>query len=330
MEDNLAILLVAVCCLIEGTLSIISNALLLLVFFRNPLRNMWQCSSILIFNVSLSDLCAGLIFVYWSSSHWHSHWNQEWLETATMQAMWISTLTSTFTLVALSLERYLIVKRPWDAPQMVTKRRTIVVCVTSWIISLVLCSALANNGRAFILTSSSLLEGSVIMQILFYFLLWREIKRKGSSPPNYGSEQRQLTLVVFLLIVMLIITVLPILICYQVFTINSLTYKSSELHKLLSWLGFYLLPLYCVNFFLNPIFYVWRLKKYRRSLAAVFCKTEPISPASEGLDLITHLSHSEVGRRSLKAAQPLWQGSLKSDQRSLIFSWASTFFQLMI
>ena len=77
MHENSATLLVVLCCLTEGVLSMVSNDLLLPVFLKNPLKNMWQCSSILIFNVTLSDFLAGSTFVYWSTAYWHSHWDQE-------------------------------------------------------------------------------------------------------------------------------------------------------------------------------------------------------------------------------------------------------------
>ena len=88
---------------------------------------------------------------------------------------------------------------------------------------------------------------------------------------------------VFLLVLVLTVTVLPLIICYQLSTYHALTKKSPATKEQLSWVALYLLPLYCVKFFLNPILYAWRLEKYRSSFMAVFRKPEQASIASARL-----------------------------------------------
>ena len=230
----------------------------------------------LIFNVTLSDLLGACVFVIWNTSHWWSSvWSPKWLYKVFSVGFWIPALTSTLTLLVLSFERYIVVKWPWEESRLITKRRTVVACATTWIVSIVLCVTLENNQTIFFLVVSAVIEISVFIQVLFYVLLWRQRKSEELSTATQDQgEQRQLTLVVFLLVVLAIVTIFPEMISYQLLAALALMQKLPETQDCLSYVVFYLLPLYSANFLLDPIIYAWRLKKYRKSFFAVFWKKE--------------------------------------------------------
>ena len=271
-DETLGIVLV---CIIESVFAVICNVLLLIVFFKNPYGDMRGTASMLIFNVTLCDLLSACVFIIWNTSHW---WRcPTWLYKVINVGLWIPVLTSILTLLVLSFERYIVVKWPWKESQLITKRRTVVACATTWIVSIVLCVTLdGNNQTIFLLVLSTVIEISVFIQVLFYVLLWRQRKSEELSSATQldQREQRQLTLVVFLLVVLVIVTILPQVISYQMFAALTLMQKLPETEDRLSYVVFYLLPLYSANFLLDPIIYAWRLKKYRKSFFAVFWKKE--------------------------------------------------------
>ena len=270
-DETLGIVLV---CIIESVFAVICNVLLLIVFFKNPYGDMRGTASMLIFNVTLCDLLSACVFIIWNTSHW---WRcPTWLYKVINVGLWIPVLTSILTLLVLSFERYIVVKWPWKESQLITKRRTVVACATTWIVSIVLCVTLdGNNQTIFLLVLSTVIEISVFIQVLFYVLLWRQRKSEElSTAIQDQGEQRQLTLVVFLLVVLVIVTILPQVISYQMLTALTLMQKLPETEDRLSYVVFYLLPLYSANFLLDPIIYAWRLKKYRKSFFAVFWKKE--------------------------------------------------------
>ena len=270
-DETLGIVLV---CIIESVFAVICNVLLLIVFFKNPYGDMRGTASMLIFNVTLCDLLSACVFIIWNTSHW---WRcPTWLYKVINVGLWIPVLTSILTLLVLSFERYIVVKWPWKESQLITKRRTVVACATTWIVSIVLCVTLdGNNQTIFLLVLSTVIEISVFIQVLFYVLLWRQRKSEElSTAIQDQGEQRQLTLVVFLLVVLVIVTILPQVISYQMLAALTLMQKLPETEDRLSYVVFYLLPLYSANFLLDPIIYAWRLKKYRKSFFAVFWRKE--------------------------------------------------------
>ena len=249
-----------------SSFAIILNGLLLVVFAVDPLRCLRNISSYLIINIALADLVTGTAILIWTTQTWP--WLSFLCEQIVLSSIWLGYTVSFLTITLLSCERFIAIKYIWSANRIVTKQRTMYAIIIIWLIS---CSSFVlispTYRQIYILSLSTFFEFCVIVVVIFYVKLWRT--RRSHSQQESAIAVRQemkLTVVVFILLVILVFTTLPLMFTYQIIILASLICKTRFcLGKALHSLPLQLFPVFAINFSLNPVIYAWRLPKYRRS-----------------------------------------------------------------
>ena len=266
-----------------GVFGTVNNGILLLIFLINPLKTFSSTSTYCIKSLTVADFVTCLMTIIWGFEVIPS----ESFLRAYYFIFWMSIQISFYLIFLMSIERYIAVHYPLKKQIIVTKERTLaciaIICSFSAISAGISEIKTIRNYVRFSLFS--LFDVIVICVAIVYInivLTLRKISSqvRKSSLPNSTSqlrmdkirEDRQLLIVVLVLLTILIITVLPYALASQVFLVNRLFYKDWSLDKnMLGTFIKYYFPVEIVNFAVNPIIYAIRLPNYRRSLMALLC-----------------------------------------------------------
>ena len=243
-----------------SSFAMIANGVLVIVFVVDPLRCLRNVSSALIINLAVADFLTGAMILIWATEIWQ--WQPLVMSQVVFSTIWLGYTASFLTIAVLSCERYIAIRYIWSAGRIVTKKRTLFVIFGIWVLSSFSFIAMpTKNIGLYVFSLSSVLEVCIFVVVVFYLKLWR-LRRKQSQRESTMAvkQEMKLTIVVLLLVLLLIITALPLMIVYQLLFLKDTS----------SALPLRLLPLFALNFGLNPIIYGWRLPKYRRSFHRLF------------------------------------------------------------
>ena len=115
-----------------GILSLFTNGVLLYILVRDPLKCFKASTTYFIISLSLSDLLTGANACFWGLDEFFlSKEHQPYL----LSLFWITTQASFLTLLAMSIERFLIVKYPIYCRVWITKRRVTLTIACIWSVS---------------------------------------------------------------------------------------------------------------------------------------------------------------------------------------------------
>lgn len=283
---------------------IISNGFLLVVFAIDPLRCLRSVSSGLILNLCIADLVTALMLFLWTTMLWNWASDPYKVGQVIFCFVWFGYSASFLTIALLSLERYIAIRYIWATDTIVTKRRSLCGVVVIWFISGISFIPLDHKNLSihmFIL--SSVFELCVLAVITFYTKLW-VIRQRHVLQQHRAHIKREtkLTKVVFALIVLLVITTMPLIFCYQLLYGLMLFCGHHCIVEPMTYLPVYLTPVFAINFALNPAIYGWRLPKYRRSFAAL-CTVLIRNPARQKLDRIVTYRQGKTDTLEVNATQ---------------------------
>lgn len=265
---------------------IISNGFLLLVFAVDPLRCLRSVSSGLILNLCFADFLTAIMIFFWATMHWT--WAPDLVADIIFCLVWFGYSASFLTIALLSLERYIVIRHIWSADTIVTKRRTVYAVVVIWLTSAISFIQLdEKNSHIHMFVLSSVFELCVVVVIILYVRLW--VIRRRHAPHQHRAlvkDECKLTTVVFVLILLLIVTTVPLIFLYQLLNGLFLFCGSNCAGNEIKQISSYLTPVLAVNFAVNPVIYGWRLPKYRRSFAALCSTILTRKPTTQKLDKI--------------------------------------------
>lgn len=282
-----------------SSFAIILNGLLLAVFIIDPLQCLRNISSYLIINIAIADLVTGTAILIWATEIWP--WQTPLIQQIVFSTIWLGYTASFLTITLLSCERFVAIKYIWSTNRIVTKQRTMYGIITIWLVS---CTAFINISPLYmdnyILSLSTFFEFCVIVVVIFYVKLWR-IRRSHSQQESMVAvrQEMKLTVVVFLLLVILVFTTLPLMTIYQITNLASRICKTKYcLGEAVHSLPLQIFPVFAINFSLNPVIYAWRLPKYRRSFF-LLC-----SMLFQNI-VMRRTNNSNESRRDLRSTIPL-------------------------
>ena len=264
-----------------GVLGTVSNGILLLIFMINPLKTFSSTSTYFIKSLTVADFVTSSLSVIWGLDVIRS---QSFLR-AYYFIVWMSVQVSFYLIFLMSIERYIAVHYPLKKQAIVTKQRTLACIVIAWSFSAIIAGLLEMEKIRFCVRFGvfSLFDVIVVCVAVVYIGIVAELRKisrevRRSSRPNSTSqlrmnkirEDRQLLIVVLVLLTILIITVLPYTLASQILLVDNLFYNEWKLDKdFLKLFVKYYFPVELLNFAVNPIIYAIRLPNYRRSLMAL-------------------------------------------------------------
>ena len=257
-----------------GFLGILLNLLLLFAIWRTKTSEFRNGTSYIIGNLALADSLTGLAVIIYIIGH-------EDLTTFQLSLVWTTIQASLLSLMVLSIERTIAFAYPFKSGTIVTIRRTILVLICIWLIS-VSCGVFVRYYKVpsqFALTV--VFESSVVVFTISHGVIFVKMQRRNKQmhvftrnisrdtrKAMHQSANNHVTKVVLILIFVLVVTVLPYMIALQLIFWNRLQLKPPLNDQVLAGVikfAYYFYPIELLNFIVNPVIYAWRLKRYRRA-----------------------------------------------------------------
>lgn len=195
---------------------------------------------------------------------------------------WITVQCSFFTLLLMSVDRLVMVLYPLSWSRILTVRRTIIGVAVVWLVSIaggVVMHFYKMATQLAILSFVELCTLIFVCNSLFIYpvLRKREQGRYISDDPSKSAERLpiphdKMSNVVVILMVVLMVTQLPFLMCFQMILAHRL-FDQNFLRNIDNNAFFqaysYTQAFAGLNFVVNPIVYAWRIRTYRKAFTRV-------------------------------------------------------------
>ena len=266
------------------SLGVISNVLLLVAFIKDPLKCFRNSGTYLVMNLSVSDCLMCLISLAGSITP------RLGLNTAFQFFLYWVVSVSFVTITSISIDRFLMVAYPIKH-RILMKGKVVILWITAiWIMSCIIPAFLKlsdireTSGRmALCLFNVIIVFLSSVMYSSTYYKLKRHPRNMAlqNSTESRAQEIRILKEKRFLKTIIIIaciafVCILPFLI-FHLFDF-SIGLGEDNLASTMSYRVFSYI--YVVNFAVNPLIYILRLPKYRKTFYLLYCKMSTCMRAS--------------------------------------------------
>ena len=254
----------------------VTSSVLLVTIFRESRSLLERPPSLLITNLCVSDLVAGLIAGNLGAIQALYRYQQrpvpDRLDVVVRVVLGLTLFVRSGTIVALSYDRYIAVAHPFHYRSTITKPRYKIFIALTWVVSSILCLLqLASIPEKIVSITYAHTHASVPMMLLtvIYFKLFRaltkrrrELRAVGMMNKAVWDRQRDMVVTILIVLTMFYGTVFPALISLHLGYFckpckQSLTFKKLEI--IFFWFLF-------LTSAVNPFVYAWRVSKYRRAL----------------------------------------------------------------
>ena len=254
-------------------LGIIANALLIFAHYRDPLHVFRNTTSLFIRNIAIIDICVAIL---WSTRIVRQLLQQN---PEIISLIWVGfTALSPLALLCLAIERFLSVAYPFWYRVKVTIKSSFKFIIGTWIAHttiFVFCYVIINpKANIFIMYYVSVL---FLFVYVVYFATYLALRRQRyelqkTQDPNEGAlnamkvrqkHEKRFLVTIAIVCFTLAIVYIPIL----VFTAIKILLEMEKIREIYSAL----LILLNLNVLLNPIVYLLRLPKYRKTFKVLYC-----------------------------------------------------------
>ena len=202
-----------------GGLSLLTNGILLLILYLDPLKKFRTTTSYLITSLTISDfLTGGAVCAYTFKT-----------SLVILSLIWATFLISSLTIFFMSCERLVVVVYPFKAKCLITKRRIRVFITASWLVSSVLGGLMGGfpqpqNDYLQLALFSTILILVLLMVVMYFAIIWHTKHKPKFSPESkcnraltIAQREQRLRAVILLLVAVLIVTFVPYLTVMAVF-----------------------------------------------------------------------------------------------------------------
>ena len=257
-----------------GAFSMLTNGVLLVILYLDPLKKFRTTTNYLIISLTFSDFVTGGVSCAFAFTY----------SPVTFGMFWTTILSSFFTIFFISCERLVVVMYPLKAKSLITERRVFTFIAADWLASAVLGSLvgilLPPVREHYLFVVVFILLALIIVLVGIYIAIILKMRRKPKlirksmrpdSLRNKMLHEKRLVGVLMLLVAILLITVVPYLATGLVMNGYRILGRTPIPESLAGFTKYYLL-VELLNFAVNPIIYAWRLPSYRRSVVYYFGK----------------------------------------------------------
>lgn len=278
--------------IIIGIISVLANAFLLYVMYKDPLKTFRTKISYLVVCLGTADLltsCNGVLYGFLNPMKMY--------HIALWCTFWATVMVSVLTVFGMCVERWLAIVYPFKSGSIITKQITLYFCIGVWIICAGVATSIHFLPKIMLFVLSCLMEVLLIIIAILYLVILRyfrraqqqtsavekvtptpprraEIDEESAKPKRTKFTKRaaietQLLMVVSILVLILLVTFIP----YNLGTQIHYGYLlfSNRPHPEVQVFMRYFFPIKFLNFLINPFVYAWRLDQYRKSFALVVC-----------------------------------------------------------
>ena len=257
----------------EGVLAFILNSTFLFVLARN--KDLVKCKRITyhVANLALADTLVGLsLFMSLTI---------RWFQLITHAAMFVSFMAVLF----IAIERIVVIKWPYTWKEILTLKRVFVVIFITWITAVILViigfrhikNILWSHTLQMIILlicGIAILIANSVIACLLQHKTRTLAAIAGAQQTTNSSKKKALKLVIMINIIFMV-TCLPYIVVYLILYIcllpsSNCNFNNVELLFVYAWPFTYMLT--NINFFINPIIYIWRDNTYRKAFCNLFKK----------------------------------------------------------
>lgn len=263
---------------IFATAIIFTNAFLLFTIYQDPRKSLRSPSSLLIANLSVSDLLLGfgvlLIAVRDTYRYKQLHMPFIGIIKAVIYIIHITTVfIGGYSIIAMSIACYIAISRPLEYKSIITAKRIKIFIVVVWVISLSTCvfpvTSVPQNIYELIYAHTHASLPAVLLALI-YVSVFRALARRSRDLQLSGSKsisdnkhvlerQRKMTLTVIIILGLFFMTYMPQYITVHLLHFCKSCQESINFHKV----DVAASRLLCLSSAMNPFVYAWRVPKYR-------------------------------------------------------------------
>ena len=272
---------------IFGILAVILNAVLLLSVYNERKKIFVTRASYLVANLAVADCLMGLFLIVLQQPIKQIEFKSNVRQHIRLPLVWTAFCVSYFTVIVMAAERFVLIMLPMVWSTLLTIRRTIFSILAVWILSIIAGGVMYNekyrsHAQFFICLFVEIFAFLFFATHLYIScLLHRREKHRArvneypdQDTPRFANTeniaQSKVTIVVSILLVILIVSIVPHLVCLQFFTIHN-TVGTKIDPDVYEKAFYYTRAFTYINFFANPIIYAWRLRIYRKAFYRLFC-----------------------------------------------------------
>ena len=269
-----------------SSVTVVSNAILLYIIYKDPRQAFRTAPSFLIANLSASELFLGLGVVFPVALKDVLRYLQLPLSRAGLLKVVIyivvsvTQFVSRFTVIAMSLTCYIAINNPMFYRTRITERRIKILIVSIWTVALLISFLPATNlsektyTLIYLHTHVSL---PAIVLTLAYINVFRAFsRRKQDACTSFKNSridkrhtlarERNMAITIITILVLFFITCIPLYTMLHLLYLCETCQKSVMFHKINVVLSRFLF----VSSSIDPFIYAWRVPKYRRALRDCF------------------------------------------------------------
>ena len=258
-------------------LGVVSNVLLLVAFIKDPLKCFRNSGTYLVMNLSVSDCLTSLLFLLDNMIPKISS-----DKVLTFLTFWIPG-TSFVSITSISIDRFFMVASPIKHRILMKGKVFILLISAIWLVSCVISAFLlfsdsqsVRDGQAFFIFSLITVTISAVVYSCTYYKLKKQSKNRAIQTASERRAQEVWILKEKRFLKTIIIIACAAFVCTVPFLVLISVY-SFLWSKLNSTLFLICNFVFYANFALNPLIYILRLLKYRRTFYLLYFKRRTAS-----------------------------------------------------
>ena len=265
-----------------STVIILTNAFLLFTIYQDPRKSLRSPSSLLIANLTASDLLMGLgvLLVAVRDTYRYEQLHMPYvgiIKVVIYIIYFTSVFISGYTIIAMSIAYYIAIKKPREYKIIITVKRVKIFIVGVWVIALATCflpiTSIPQNIYELIY-AHTLASLPAVLLTLIYVNVFRALARQSRDLPLSGSDsivrnrrvlegQRKMTLTIIIILGLFFMTYMPQYIAVHLLRLSCKSCRKS--------INFYKVDVaasrfLCLSSVMNPFVYAWRVSRYRSAL----------------------------------------------------------------
>ena len=265
-----------------SAVTVVSNAILLFIIYKDPRQSFRTAPSFLIANLSASELLLGIAVVFPVALRDVLRYLQLPLSHAGLLRVIIyivasmTLFVSRSTLIAMSLTCYIAINNPMFYRSRITEKRIKILIASIWIVALPISFLPATNlsektyTLVYLHTHVSL---PAIVLTLAYINVFRAFSRRKQdalvsfknsrvNKKHSLARERNMAITIIPILALFFITNIPLYATLHLLYLCETCQKSITFHKI----DIVVLRLLFVSSSIHPFIYAWRVPKYRRAL----------------------------------------------------------------
>ena len=264
---------------ILASVIVIANSVLLFTTYKDPRKSLRSPSSLLIANLSASDLLLGLFNVFLVAVRDVYRYKQVHMPSVGIfKAIMYTVLTTTLfvssnSIIVMSITCYVAINTPMEYKAIITKRRIKIYIAVLWVISIFTCVLPVTNvsektyTMIYLHTHASL---PAILLTVIYVKVYRALTRRtrelqlggyNSIATNALERERNMAIAIVIILALFYVTYIPQYITLHLLYFCKSCQESLTFHKIDVALSRFLF----INSAINPFVYAWRVPKYRQA-----------------------------------------------------------------